>query len=140
MSESEEEIRTPPKREFDVPLYRVRNGLRVGFRARPYIAPEKAIKPSPIAIRLALGHRYVAAVENGEAQDFSDLARKLKVSYAQVSALVSLTFLSPELQEAVACSIKGVGIGKLGMEGILPIAREQDWLVQGRIWESKLIP
>ena len=81
---------------FRAPLFRVQRGLRVDFTAQ---RPSKRVeKPSKASLALAMGYRFLQAVERGEAQDFAALAGKLKVSRAWVSMRVELVFLAPQIQ------------------------------------------
>ncbi len=128
MTEKQEFPIFDERRIFLVPLFRVRNGLRVGFQSRPALAKITQGKPSPAALALALAYRLIAAVEAGEARDFSDLARKLKVSQARVSMLVSLRFLSPAVQEAI---VLGTPVTtRLTAKKLLRLARMTNWKEQ----------
>jgi ABC-type spermidine/putrescine transport system permease subunit II len=92
--------------------------LLTGFGSPP--APVKE-KLSPVAKDLAMGHWILRAVERGEVRDLSEAARRLGVSQARVSMLVSLTFLAPNLQEGIlsGCSWS---LG-LNIHHLLPVAR-----------------
>lgn len=74
-------------------------GKQVGFAEfhRP-VLPKRA---SPMARCLALGHRIVQAVENGEVRGYSEVAECMGVSQPRVSMLVAMAFLSPRIQEAI---------------------------------------
>jgi hypothetical protein len=74
---------------------------------------------------LALGHRIVTAVENGEVRGYSEVAERMGVSQPRVSMLVALTFLSPRIQEAIL-----VGEGDLGFRTLLKLARIDGWKEQ----------
>lgn len=87
---------------FEVPLVRVRMGKQVGFAEKEKEPPgPRPPRVSSAAKDLALGHRIVRAVESGEVRDFTEAARRLGVSQPRVSMLVAITFLAPDLQEAI---------------------------------------
>ena len=103
------------------PLFRVQQGLHIGFRAEPPPKPKKVV---PKAARmLALGHRYLKAVEEGECEDFAALAKRLKVSRAWVSMCVDLAFLAPRLQEAILFGNSRI----FPIQRLILIARRQRW-------------
>ena len=112
---------TAPSRVVRAPLFRVQRGLRLVFQAQ---RPRLPKKPVPKAARmLAMGHRYLKAIEEGEFEDFADLARRLKVSRAWISMCVELAFLAPWIQEKLLLgSFKHLSIHKL-----IYIARQYNW-------------
>lgn len=116
----------------EVPLFRVRKGLRVVFQDQVVEAPKPLPKPNPGALSLALGHRLVQAVEAREAADFSELARRLNVSQARVSMLVALTFLAPDIQEELLRG--GPEVAHLHIHHLLLVARISNWAEQRRFW------
>ena len=106
---------------FEAPLVRIRMGKRVGFTNQQ--PPQAIHEPSPSARTLALAHRIVRAVEQGEVRDFSEAARRLGVSQARVSMVVTLTFLAPEVQAAVL-----LGNGRrISHKRLLTLARMESW-------------
>jgi hypothetical protein len=108
---------------FEVSLVRVQVGGRIGFaESRQQPLPWRV---SPMARCLALGHRIVAAVENGEVRGYGEVAQRMGVSQPRVSMLLALTFLSPRIQEAIL-----VGEGDLGFRALLNLARIEDWKEQ----------
>lgn len=108
---------------FEVPLVRVRLGGRIGFsESRQLPLPQKA---SPMARCLALGHRIVQAVENGEVQGYGEVAERMGVSQPRVSMLVALTFLSPRIQESILA-----GEEDTGFRTLLKLARIDGWREQ----------
>jgi hypothetical protein len=72
---------------------------------------------------LAMGHRYVRTVEEGDFKDFAALARKLKVSRAWISMCVDLTFLAPKIQERIL--LRGYGIPPI--QQLILMARHRRW-------------
>lgn len=120
----------PANLEIVAPLFRVRRGLKVEFRARAEQPAAALVPGSPMARNLALGHRLVRAVENGEAGSFSELARMMGVSRAWVSILVELTFLAPDLQHWIVQMPPGQS---MGMAALLEVARTSDWGRQRRM-------
>jgi hypothetical protein len=98
--------------------------------------PVSTTKVNSAAASLALGHRLVHAVENGEATDFSDLARRLNVSQARVSMLVALTFLAPNIQEQIMAN--GAETAHLNIHHLLLVARLRTWTEQRAFWKELL--
>lgn len=123
----------PVNLEITASLFRVRRGLRVQFRARPEQPAAVSASGSAIARNLALGHRLVRALQNGEVSSFAELARMMGVSRAWVSMLVELTFLAPDLQQLV---IHYALYESFGMVSLLEIARLSKWQFQRRRWSS----
>lgn len=108
---------------FEVPLVRVRMGGRIGFtESRQQPLPRRV---SPMARSLALGHRIVAAVEDGEVRGYGEVAQRMGVSQPRVSMLVALTFLSPRIQEAILAEEVG-----LRFRTLLKLARLDAWKEQ----------
>lgn len=117
---------------FEVPLVRVRMGGSVGFAEKPKEPPPpKPIKVPQAAMDLALGHRIVRAVESGEVRDYTEAARRLGVSQARVSQLVAITFLAPDLQDAI---LMGHGTAtRVNIHHLLLAARNSSWRDQRKI-------
>ncbi len=119
---------------FRAPLFRVQRGLRVDFASRkPFAKPSVNFENTPKAAwALAMGHRFLQAVEQGEVQDFAALALKLNVSRAWVSMSVELTFLAPRIQEAIL-----LGNSRLpSIQDLVQIARLRNWNDQLNRWKG----
>lgn len=123
----------PANLEITAPLFRVRRGLKVQFRAVSEQPAAAQASGSALARNLALGHRLVRAVENGEVSSFAELARMMGVSRAWVSMLVELTFLAPDLQQLM---IRSALYDSFGMVSLLGIARLSRWQLQRERWGS----
>jgi len=121
----------PTSLEIVAPLFRVRRGLRVQFRARVDELKMAQVSGSPIARHLALGHRLVRAVEAGEVDSFSELAKRMGVSRAWISMLVELTFLAPDLQLQLLTTPLS---GSMRMTDLLSVARLPEWHSQRQRW------
>jgi hypothetical protein len=76
----------------------------------------------------------VRAVETGETDSFSQLARVMGVSRAWVSMLVELTFLAPDIQEQLPRMPSNEA---LGMNDLLHIARLSEWEQQRQQWACR---
>jgi len=76
-------------------------------------APMKATPPKPkqriptsippITKLLALAHYYQMLLNTGEAADYAEIAKLTGVSRARVTQIMNLTFLAPEIQQALLC-------------------------------------
>ncbi len=119
--------------DIEVPLFRIRTGGSVAFRARS--EPKSLLPPAPAtpgATSLALGHRLAKAVDQGEANDFTELAGLLGVTQARVSQLVALTFLAPDIQEEI---LEGApAVAHLTIHHLLLLARLPAWSEQRAFW------
>lgn len=114
---------------FEVPLVRVRLGKCVGFSEKEKEPPPpRPARVNSAAKDLAMGHRIVRAVESGEMRDYSEAARRLGVSQARVSMLVAITFLAPDIQEAILLTdlkLRGFNIHHLLIPARFPRWEEQ---------------
>jgi hypothetical protein len=119
--------------ELEIPLFRVRAGRSIEFQDQASSNPSLHPRRDSSASRsLALGHRLVQAVESGEAEDFSTMARSLGITSARVSQLVALTFLAPDIQEAILGQLSG--IERLTIHHLLLVARLRNWQEQRCFW------
>lgn len=118
----------------EVPLFRVRNGLKVTFADGQEPAyPAKANAPAS-ARSLALGYRLQRALDGGEVRSHRELAAHMGVSHPQVSMLISLTFLAPCIQEVLLAG--GPEAESLNFHQLLRISRLASWTKQHRAWEA----
>ena len=67
---------------------------------QPAASPRPA-GPSAIARRIALAHQIEAWVRDGAVLDYADAARRLRLTRARISQIVTLTWLAPAVQEFV---------------------------------------
>lgn len=112
--------------QIEVSLHRI-------HRARGQVSFEPKPRPEQIprlARALALAHYLVSQVEGGSVRDYGILASRLGISQARVSALVSLTFLAPGVQEEILA-----GQPCLGEKALIILARERSWALQHQNWE-----
>lgn len=107
---------------IEAPLFRVRRGLKVAFR--PDIGDVSVA--SAAARSLALAHRFHQAVEAGEVGGYRELAGRLGVSFSRISAVASLVFLAPEIQEEVL-GLRSGPAGGLGLRELLQLSRLPGW-------------
>jgi alkylated DNA nucleotide flippase Atl1 len=122
---------------LEVPLYRVRNGLRVSFAdGREAAFPPRA-EATPNARSLALGYRLQRALDEGEASSHRELAALMGVSHPRVSMLIGLTFLAPRLQEAVLAG--GPESSRLSFYRLLKVARIVSWAEQRDAWDATVV-
>ncbi len=116
----------------EVPLFRVRNGLKVTFTDGQEPAyPAKANAPAS-ARSLALGYRLQRALDRGEVRSHRELAARLGVSHPRVSMLISLTFLAPAIQEVLLAG--GPEAENLNFHQLLRISRLASWAEQRQAW------
>ncbi|MBL8696418.1 MAG: hypothetical protein JNJ88_20140 [Planctomycetes bacterium] len=93
---------------------------RVSFRPqRPAKAPAPAASPPPdadalerLASQLALALAIERAVDQGHVQDYSDAARRLRLSRARVAQLIALLQMPTSVIEAVVRGARGGCTGK----------------------------
>ncbi len=116
----------------EVPLFRVRNGLKVSFADGQEPAyPAKGNAPAN-ARSLALGHQLQRALDRGEVRSHRELAARMGVSHPGVSMLISLTFLAPTIQEILLAG--GPEAQQVGFHPLLRISRLASWAEQLRAW------
>jgi hypothetical protein len=116
----------------EVPLFRIRNGLKVTFADGQEPAyPAKANAPAS-AQSLALGHRLQRALDRGEVRSHRELAARMGVSHTRVSMLISLTFLAPAIQEILLAG--GPETTRVGFHPLLRISRLASWAEQRKAW------
>jgi hypothetical protein len=118
----------------EVPLFRVRNGLRVVFAD----GQESAYSPRTLAgfgaLSLALGYRLQRALDTGEAASHRELAARMGVTPPRVSMLISLTFLAPALQEILLAGRPEAC--QLNFHQLLRISRLLSWGEQRAAWTA----
>jgi hypothetical protein len=120
----------------EVPLFRVRNGLKVAFVGGQDPAYPAKGQASTHARSLALGHRLQRALDSGEGASHRELAARMGVSHTRVSMLISLTFLAPTLQEILLWG--GPQATRLNFHQVLRISRLPSWADQGREWKEMM--
>jgi hypothetical protein len=120
---------------FEAPLLRVRKGLAVSFVGPEEGRPATSGKPTASALALALGYRLRRALEEGEVPSQPQLARLLGCTDAWISVLITLTYLAPDIQEAVLGD--GVDAYRLSLEELKVLARMSKWSEQRRRWEER---
>jgi hypothetical protein len=79
-----------------------------------------------VARVIPLPHRYQAIFYSGEVYDQARLARALKLFRNRVSQILSLTLLSPGVQEKVLSG----ELGYLSTRDLLRVAKEPVWTTQ----------
>ena len=58
-------------------------------------------KPTPIQMALARGHRWLAMLESGDAENLTEVAEREGMDRAYVSRMVNLTTLAPDIVAAI---------------------------------------
>ena len=116
----------------EVPLFRIRNGLKVSFADGQEPASPPKTNAHASARSLALGYRLQRALDRGEVRSHRELAARMGVSHPRVSMLISLTFLAPAIQEMLLAG--GPKARQVGFHPLLRISRLGSWAEQRRAW------
>jgi hypothetical protein len=104
---------------------------RDGRRREP-MSPQP--KPAKVAQLLALAHRVEAAVRTGKFRSHALVARAFGMSKSRMGQIVGLTFLAPDIQEALLNRESVNGVEPITERELRPIAEEQDWGKQREKW------
>ena len=83
---------------------------------------------------LAMAHEIERACQDGRLKNHAAAARELGVTRARVAQLVNLTFLAPDIQEAILVLHAVNGLEPLGERPLRPIAMERSWARQRELW------
>lgn len=117
-------------------LHRVQRGHGRGFVAEPPPVIAPVYRPARVAIMLALAHKIAAAIAAGTLHDQADAARRLGITRARVTQLLSLLSLAPDLQERVLFAQAVDGIEPLTERALRLVTRARSWEEQRAICRS----
>jgi len=81
--------------------------------------------PSRLTMLMALAIRFETMLKTGEAASCSELAELAGVDRGQISKVMKLRLLAPEIQSTLLAGSKG-----LELKQVLPLARLADWKQQ----------
>lgn len=106
-----------------------------------------AQEPPPVSVlqhRVPRVSRYMALaihfnklVQQGEVQDFAEVARLGHVTRARVSQIMNLLHLAPDIQEAILFLTRpDAGRFPIQLQDLLPIARTWSWRKQRSLWKN----
>ncbi|ACY13493.1 hypothetical protein [Haliangium ochraceum] len=111
------------------------NGRPHRFSGKPApSASPPARRPARVAQMLAFAHRVDGEVERGEFESRSAAARHYGMSTGRITQLLSLLWLSPEIQEDVLFLEAVDGREPVSGQALEKIARIADWGEQRRGW------
>jgi len=100
----------------------------------PRAAHSPSRRPAAVARLLAFAHHVQRSIDAGQFTDQADVAARFKLTRARLSQLLALTFLAPDIQEAVL-SLKAVdGVEPLRERALRPVARHTRWDLQRAEW------
>lgn len=83
---------------------------------------------------LALAHHIETACRLGRLKNHAAAARELGVTRARVAQMMNLTFLAPDIQDAVLALEAIAGIEPLSERALRPITNEPSWARQRVLW------
>jgi hypothetical protein len=107
---------------------------RDGRRREP--RPKKST-PAKIAQLLMLAHRVEAAVRSGKLRSHHEAALRLGMSQSRLSRIIKLTFLAPDIQEAILALEVVNGVEPPVTERLLrPLAAMRSWAKQREGWRQ----
>ena len=117
-------------------IKRIRRKHALAFVEEAPPAPEPVGRPARVARMLALAHRLQDAIDRGEYEGRSDLARTLGVTRARVTQLLDLTLLAPEIQEALlAMDVQSAVRHHVDEQAMWSVARRLSWHEQRAAWK-----
>ncbi|ACY13501.1 hypothetical protein [Haliangium ochraceum] len=99
-------------------------------------APPPARRPARVAQMLAFAHRVEAEVARGEFESRSAAARHYGMTTGRITQIMSLLWLSPEIQEDVLFLKAVDGREPVSGQALEKIARVVDWGEQRRGWRG----
>jgi hypothetical protein len=104
------------------------------IRMRKGKAPEKLVGTTPRITKLmALALRFEKLVQNGEVEDYADLARLGHVSRARITQIMGLLNLAPDIQEEILFLPKTTkGRDPISAREVLKLGTITDWDEQRR--------
>jgi hypothetical protein len=101
--------------------------------APPVLRPGRLPRVSRL---LALAHRFDHLLRSGQVENYTELARRGRVSRARVSQIMQLLLLAPAIQEELLFLPRVQrGRASVRLADLLPMARCFDWVRQRRMWE-----
>jgi len=108
-------------------------------KAKATPKPKRARGPRVPAIvpALVLAHQIEAAIQEGRAGDYADVARRMGVSRARVTQIVALRYLAPDIQ-AFLLSTDPQGLRGIGEHTLRPVTKESDWQRQRQVFKDVL--
>jgi DNA invertase Pin-like site-specific DNA recombinase len=117
-------------------LYRER-GRAVAFTADAPPAPRAPVRrPAKVARMLALAHHVDRSIADGTHEDLADVARKLTLTRARISQVVTLLSLAPDIQAEVLALESVDGMEPIHERSVRPIAHVLPWDKQRAAWRS----
>jgi hypothetical protein len=116
-----------------------------GQRGRKKIRQGEAPIPQPvepgsiprISKLMALAIRFERLVQQGEVQDYADIARLGLVTRARMTQIMNLLNLAPYIQEEILFLPRTLkGYDPISERDIRPIAAIMDWAKQRQMWKK----
>ncbi|MEP7355403.1 MAG: zinc ribbon domain-containing protein [Acidobacteriota bacterium] len=104
-----------------------------GHRYQSPPSPRESTVPT-VASLMALAIRFEQMVEQGEAPNYSDLARRAGVSVARISQIMKLRNLAPKIQESLLSLADDAPY--LSELRLRLISNEFDWSLQYRLYDD----
>jgi hypothetical protein len=86
---------------------------------------------------MALAIRFEGLVQNGEVQDYADIARLGLVSRARMTQIMNLLNLAPDIQEEILFLPRTLkGYDPICERDLRPISAVMDWAKQRLMWKD----
>ncbi len=112
-----------------------RRRRRRTYTATPTSSPPPVHRPARVARVLALAHRLRDLLDTGQFETHTALARSLAIAVPRLTQLLQLTFLAPDIQEAV--------LDLEAVDGVEPLTERRlrgivvdDWMAQRKAWRT----
>lgn len=122
----------PKKYEYNLPIDELKkktiNAMAVSYKNEP-----------PIRKQLLLAHQIQQMLGDGKAKDLKQIAEWLNVHKSRLDQIMSLLFLSPNIQTAIIQN-DTPQLTKISERTIRSIAEEIDWAKQQNAWNYLFVP
>lgn len=118
------------------PIVRTQLAGRVVFTDKAQPAPEPIRRPSKLAITLSIAHYLEEQIENGRIENRADIARRLGLSRARVTQILTLRWLAPDLQAEILFTEAVDGIEPFSQRVAREVARILAWPEQRVAWRK----
>lgn len=125
------------RREFAVSFSTVAHGQRRMASATASPSRPKPIGRVPrVARMLALAHHFDRLIAQRVVEDYAEIAWLTQLSRARITQIMTLKFLAPEIQEAIAWLPNSHGKDSLPEKEVRRIAMMADWEEQILYWHG----
>ena len=102
----------------------------------PAPAPEPVYRAARVAHMLALAHTLQNDIDDGIYETRAEVARRLGLTRARITQLLSLVMLAPDIQEDILFMDAVDGNEPLSTRALRPLVAMSSWDAQREAWRS----